>query len=113
MTPQIINTHPLKNKLTNLFVAPLLNRIKKESAQEYSEMQEAFDLLGWAKLPDELKIEIYDDVRFMVKELKGLYSSCDPYILRRRETVHFWVQSFIDKIASKDAAIKALKVKAL
>jgi hypothetical protein len=76
-------------------------------------MQDAFDLLGWAKLPDEIKIEIYEDVRFMVKELKGLFSSCDPYIQRRRDTVHFWVQSFLDKIATKEAAIKALKVKML
>ncbi len=113
MTPQIQTTTRKALKTNNLFVAPLLQRIKKESAEEYSEMQEAFELMGWAKLPDELKIEIYDDVRFMVKELKGLFSSCDPFVQRRRETVHFWVQSYLDKIASKDAAIKALKVKTL
>ena len=76
-------------------------------------MQEAFELMGWAKLPDDIKIEIYDDVRFMVKELKGLYSTCDPFIQKRRERVHFWVQSFIDKIATKEAVIKALKIKAI
>lgn len=113
MTPQIQTTSRTTTKKTNLFIAPLLQRIKKESAEEYLEMQEAFELMGWAKLPDEIKIEIYEDVRFMVKELKGLYSTCDVYIQRRRETVHFWVNSFIDKIASKEAAIRALKVKAL
>jgi len=113
MTPQVINTHPSKNKKTNLFVTPLLSRIKKESAEEYSEMQEAFELMGWSKLPDDLKIEIYDDVRFMVQELKGLFSSCDPYVQRRRNSVHFWVQSFLDNICTKQAAIKALKIKAL
>ncbi len=113
MTPQVHTSTRKTAKTANLFIAPLLKRIKKESAEEYTEMQEAFNLLGWAKLPDEIKIEIYDDVRFMVKELKGLYSTCDPYIQRRRETVHFWVQSFLDKIASKEAAIKALKVKSL
>ncbi|MGB0346734.1 MAG: hypothetical protein ACPGGA_04565 [Balneolaceae bacterium] len=113
MTPQIQISSTTKRVKTNLFIAPLLQRIKKESAQEYAEMQEAFELMGWAKLPDEIKIEIYEDVRFMVKELKGLFSSCDPYVQRRRETVHFWVQSFLDKIASKEAAIKALKVKML
>lgn len=113
MTPQVQTSTRKTAKTANLFIAPLLKRIKKESAKEYTEMQEAFNLLGWAKLPDEIKIEIYEDVRFMVKELKGLYSTCDPYIQRRRETVHFWVQSFLDKIASKEAAIKALKVKSL
>ncbi|MBO6524570.1 MAG: hypothetical protein JJ971_12135 [Balneolaceae bacterium] len=97
----------------NLFVAPLLKRIKKESAEEYVEMQQTFGLMGWGELPDDLKIEIYDDVRYMVQELKGLYSSCDPNVERRRNTVHFWVSSFQDGICSLDAAIKGVKVKAL
>lgn len=112
----ISNLRPITrttSKEMNVFVAPLLHRIKKESADEYVEMQEAFELMGWAKLPDDIKIEIYDDVRFIVKELKGLYSTCDPFIQKRRERVHFWVQSFIDKIATKEAVIKALKIKAI
>lgn len=102
-----------KNPSLNLFVAPLLKRIKKESANEYVEMQQTFDLLGWGKLPDDLKIEIYDDVKFMVQELKGMYSSCDPHVERRRNTVHFWISSFQDGICTLEAAIKAVKVKAL
>ena len=105
-------TRPTSKEI-NVFVAPLLHRIKKESVNEYVEMQEAFTLMGWEKLPDDIKIEIYDDVRFMVKELKGLYSTCDPFIQKRRERVHFWVQSFIDKIATKQAVIRALKIKAI
>tara|TARA_R110000868_G_scaffold37111_4_gene131330 strand:- start:12468 stop:12815 length:348 start_codon:yes stop_codon:yes gene_type:complete len=97
----------------NLFVAPLLKRIKKESASEYQEMQQAFILMGWEKLPDALKIEIYNDVKFMVQELKGMYSSCDPFVENRRNTVHFWVSSFQDNICSLEAAILALKVKSL
>ena len=106
-------TQQVSTKATNLFVAPLLNRIKKESAREYDEMQQAFELMGWDLLPDELKIEIYDDVRFMVMELKGLFSSNDPYVHRRRESVNFWVQSYLDGGCSKEAALKALKVKML
>ncbi|GAB5408681.1 MAG: hypothetical protein BalsKO_10460 [Balneolaceae bacterium] len=102
-----------KSPSLNLFVAPLLKRIKKESANEYLEMQQAFDLMGWGKLPDDLKIEIYNDVKAMVQELKGMYSSCDPYVESRRNTVHFWVSSFQDGICNLEAAIKALKVKAL
>ena len=57
ITPAITS----KNE-TKLFVAPLLNRIRKETKQEFVEMQQAFELMGWGDLPDELKIEIYDDV---------------------------------------------------
>ncbi len=113
MTSNIGPTTRVTSKKMNVFVTPLLHRIKKESAEEYVEMQEAFELMGWAKLPDDIKIEIYQDVRFMVKELKGLFSSCDPYVQRRRETVHFWVQSYLDNIASKEVAVKALKIKGI
>lgn len=102
-----------KNKKSDLFIAPLLNRIKKESKQEFQEMQQAFDLLGWGELPDELKIEIYDDVKFMVEELKGYFSSCDPYVLNRRNSVHYWVSCYQDNICSLDTAVKALKIKKL
>lgn len=112
MTPANALTH--SNLTTpNLFVAPLLKRIKKESADEYNEMQQAFDLMGWGELPDELKIEIYNDVRFMVEELKGRFSSCDAYVQLRRDTVHFWVSSFQDDICTLEAAVNALKIKSL
>lgn len=102
-----------KTATANLFVAPLLKRIKKESADEYQGIQQTFSLMGWEKLPDELKIEIYNDVKFMVQELKGMYSSCDPYVERRRNTVHFWVSAFQDGICTIDTAIKGVKIKAL
>ncbi|HCD52714.1 MAG TPA: hypothetical protein DEQ34_09725 [Balneolaceae bacterium] len=111
MTSNTLSKTTRSPKLTSgSFVTPILDRIKKESADEYFEMQQAFNLMGWGKLPDSLKIEIYEDVRFMVQELKGLYSSCDQYIKRRRETVHFWVSSYQDGICSLDAAIKGVKI---
>lgn len=115
MTPSnALTQHNLPKKPTlNLFVAPLLKRIKKESANEYLEMQQTFNLMGWGKLPDDLKIEIYNDVKAMVMELKGMYSSCDSYVERRRNTVHFWVSSFQDGICTLETAINAVKVKAL
>ena len=97
----------------NLFVAPLLKRIKKESAIEYKEMQQTFALMGWGELPDNLKFEIHNDVKFMVQELKGMYSSCDPFVANRRNTVHFWVSSFKEGICSLETAINAVKIKAL
>lgn len=114
MTPNAITkSHVAPQIETTLFVTPLLNRIKKESKQEFDEMEQTFELMGWAKLPEELKIEIYNDVKFMVQELKGYFSSCDPYVLRRRETVHYWVSCYQDGICSLNTAIKALKIKQL
>ena len=113
MTSNALSITPEQNPSPALFAVPLLKRIKKESQNEYVEMQQAFDLLGWGNLPDELKIEINEDVKFMVEELKGRFSSCDPFVKRRRETIHYWVSCFQDGICTLDAAIKALEVKPL
>lgn len=113
MTSNALSITPEQNQSSTLFALPLLKRIKKEGCREYAEMQQAFELLGWENLPDELKIEINDDIKFMVQELKGKFSSCDPFVKRRRESVHYWVSCFQDGVCSLDAAIKALKVKPL
>jgi len=115
MTPSnaLSQSNSIQTTPLNLFVAPLLKRIKKESLIEYNEMQQTFVLMGWGELPDDLKFEIYNDVKFMVQELKGMYSSCDPFVENRRNTVHFWVNSFKDGICTLETAITAVKVKAL
>lgn len=114
MNSNAVTTHFKNTTITHpKFAVPLLKRIKKESREEYKNMQQAFNLLGWDDLPDELKMEIYNDVKCMVQELKGYYSSCDPYVERRRNSIHFWVSSFKEGICSLETAIKALKVKAL
>ncbi len=115
MTPAnaLTNYESTSKSPIKLFVTPLLQRIKKESAEEYTEMQEAFSLLGWAKLPDELKIEIYEDVKFMVQELKGMFCTNDPYVEQRRNSIYFWVNSFQDEVCTLKAAVNALKIKPL
>ncbi|MEC8140848.1 MAG: hypothetical protein VX062_02050 [Bacteroidota bacterium] len=95
------------------FIRPLLTRISNESEWEYQELQQVFKLLGWHKVPDILKVEIYDDVRVMLEELRGNYSSCDPYVHNRRNRVHYWVQSFLDGTSSLKTAIEALKIQSL
>lgn len=113
MTNQALSITPQAKNNAELFAVPILKRIEKESRKKYSEMQQAFELLGWGDLPDALKIEISDDVKFMVEELKGRFSSCDPNVERRRESVHYWVSCYQDGICSLQTAIKALKVKSL
>lgn len=113
MTSSALSFTSKQNKSAALFVGPILKRIRKESIEEYNEMQQAFNLMGWGNLPDELKIEIHEDVKFMVEELKGRFSSCDPYVKRRRDSIHYWVSCFQDGICRLETAINALKVKAL
>jgi len=114
MTSNALKNLSENNKITHPnFAVPLLKRINKEGRQEFEEMQQAFELMGWGDLPDRLKMEIYEDVKFMVMELKGLFSSCDPYVKRRRESVHYWVSSFQDGICELDTALEALKVRPL
>lgn len=113
MTSNALSITPKTNQKAKLFAVPVLKRIQQESIEEYNEMQQAFNLMGWGNLPNELKIEIHEDVKFMVEELKGRFSSCDPFVKRRRESIDYWVSCFQDGICSLEAAIKALKVKAL
>ena len=102
-----INTPQAKQSFD---VEPLLANLFEQAEQEHEELQEVFGMLGWGNLPDALKIEIQDDVTAMVSELQGQYSSCDPYVQKRRERVVYWVDSFRDGICSLETAIDALKV---
>ena len=100
-------------QLTAFDVEPVLRKVLIEAEQEHRELQEMFGLMGWGDLPDALKMEIKDDVSAMVDELQGQFSSCDPYVKKRRESVTYWVSCFQDGICSLATAIDALKVKKL
>lgn len=94
-------------------IEPVLRKAFLEAEKEHAELQEMFALMGWKDLPDALKVEIKDDVSAMVDELQGQYSSCDPYVQKRRESVTYWVNCYQDGICSLNTAIEALKVRKL
>lgn len=94
-------------------VEPVLRKVLVEAEQDHKELQEMFQLMGWGNLPDQLKIEIKDDVAAMIKELQGQYSTCDPYVHKRRQSVTYWVSCYQDGICSLETAIQALKVRKL
>jgi hypothetical protein len=102
---------PVKSEVFD--VEPVLRKAFLEARKEHQKLQEMFELMGWGDLPDALKIEIKDDVAALVGELQGQYSSCDPYVARRRNSVTYWVNCFRDGICSLDTAVRALKVKKL
>jgi len=90
--------------------SPALLTILRNAKKQQIESEQMFAELGWESLPAELKFEIEDDVKGYMDELHGRYSSNCPYIQRRRESVDFWVQSYMEGICSLETAIDSLKV---
>lgn len=88
---------------------PVLRSIFREAELEHRSIIQMFSLLGWGDLPEELKFTIKDDVKGYIDELNGEYSTNCPLVQRRRESVDFWVNSFLDDLCSLDTAINALK----
>ena len=91
----------------------VLVSIFKKAEEEYKKLEEIFRLVGWEELPDELKVEIEDDVRGYIDELEGRFSTHCPLVQRRRESVDFWVNSYIDGICTLETAVNSLKVNKL
>jgi hypothetical protein len=97
-------------KLNRTFQAePVLRSIFKEAELEHRSIIQMYNLLGWGELPDELKFTIKEDVKGYIDELNGEYSTSCPLVQHRRESVDFWVNSYLDEICTLDTAVKALK----
>lgn len=101
---------PLKKRITNR-TEPVILSIFHKAEKEHRQIEEMFDLLGWSSLPEQLKIVIEEDVKGYVDELQGQYCTSCHYVQRRRESVDFWVNSYLDGICSLDTATEALKFK--
>lgn len=94
-------------------VEPVLRKALMEAERDHQELQEVFELMGWGSLPEELKIEIGDDIRAFREELYGNYSTCDPAVLRRRRRVRYWVELYLDGACSLRTAVESLRVRSL
>ncbi len=92
---------------------PALLTIIKKAEEDYRNTEEMFALLGWNRLPAELKVAIEDDVKAYCNELHGQYSTNCSYVQRRRESVDFWIKSYLDGICSLDTALDSLQVRQL
>ena len=92
---------------------PVLTSILQIAKEEYRQREEMFKLLGWDNLPEELKFAIEDDVKGYMDELHGRYSTNCALVQRRRESVDFWVKSFIDGICTLKTAVEALRIQQL
>lgn len=89
--------------------AALLSIIKK-TEKEQNRTEQMFGLLGWEELPAELKFVITEDVKGYIDELEGSYSTSCSLVQRRRESVDFWVKSYMDNLCSLETAVDSLKI---
>lgn len=80
----------------------------KHTRNEDLNLHEMFELLGWGMLPLELKYAIREDVKGVVDELQGRYSSCDRFVRRRRKRVLYWVECYMEGICRAHTAVEAL-----
>jgi len=92
---------------------PILERVLLQAKQEDQQVQEVLELMGWGGLPAELVIEIKEDIRAFRMELEGLYSSCDPFVEKRRQRVDYWIRLYRSGDCSLQTAISALRVRML
>ncbi|MDX1590577.1 MAG: hypothetical protein R3283_01360 [Balneolaceae bacterium] len=92
---------------------PILTQIFRKAEDEYKKTDAMFGMLGWGNLPAEIKLVIEEDVKGYVDELVGSYSTNCPFVQRRRESIDFWVNSFMDGICTVDTAVNALRVKGI
>lgn len=98
----------LKNP-NKFYPEPVLRSIFREAELEHRKIQQMFNLLGWSNLPEDLKYAIKDDVKGYIDELEGRYSTNCPLVQRRRESVDFWVNSYLDDICTLNTALDSLK----
>lgn len=91
----------------------VLNLIFHKAEAEYREIEEMLALLGWSDLPKELQMVIEEDVKGYIDELKGQYCTNSEWVQRRRESVDFWVNSYMDGICSLETAVTSLRVNKL
>lgn len=92
---------------------PALYSIFHKAEAEFRQIEQMFVMLGWGELPNEIKLVIEEDVKGYIDELHGNYSTNCPLVQRRRESVDFWVNSYLDGLCTTDTAAEALKVKTL
>lgn len=74
------------------------------------EASEILSLMGWACIPDDLKRVIAVDLIGYRDELLGLYATCDPRVMARRNSVYWWVEAYRTGVCDLEEALRALRL---
>jgi hypothetical protein len=89
---------------------PNLRKIESNRSEEDQVLNGIYDALGWGDLPYRLKFEIALDVVGYYDELRGMYSTRDPFVLARRKRVVYWINNYREGNCSLETVIEALKI---
>lgn len=82
----------------------------KDVFRRHQDVEQMLTLLGWQNLPQEVLIEIMDDLQGFADELSGRFSTLCPYVQNRRKRVIYWVDSVLNGICSTTTAAEALHI---
>lgn len=89
---------------------PTLTKVETERTHEDLALNEIYETMGWGDLPYRLKFEIALDVVGFYDELRGMYSTRDPYVLARRKRVVYWINNYRSGNCSLKTVLNALKI---
>lgn len=89
------------------------DNLLKHVTQRNQDVDQVLSLLGWGLLPNQVLIEILDDLNGYAEELKGGFSTICPYVQNRRKRVVYWVESLLNGICTSETAAMALHIPSL
>lgn len=84
--------------------------VLRDVSQRSQDVEQVLNLLGWSLLPNQVIIEILDDLSSYAEELKGGFSTICPYVQQRRKRVVYWVESLMNGICTAETAAQALHI---
>lgn len=85
-----------------------LNHTHLNPVSCYSIHDSIFHLFGWQELPESIKNVIRPDLNAYQEEVNGNYSTNDPFVCQRRQSVRYWVEMYLGNMASEETVVKAL-----
>ncbi|HKJ33128.1 MAG TPA: hypothetical protein VKA34_14925 [Balneolales bacterium] len=88
-----------------------LTKVSTDRDNEDQALNEIYEAMGWGDLPYRLKFEIALDVVGFYDELRGMYSTRDPFVLARRKRVIYWINNYRAGNCSLQTILNALKIK--
>ncbi len=88
----------------------VLHKVDTALQAEDERLNQIYEAMGWGDLPYRLKFEIALDIVGFYDELKGLYSTRDPFVLARRKRVLYWINNYRSGNCSLDTVVNALKI---
>jgi hypothetical protein len=110
-TPSASSPTSSRTSATPSDTAPsIASQVLDRASRMHRDLDQILELMGWNTVPAELITDILDDISAFADELKGAYSTVCPYVIRRRQSIDFWIRSVMEGACSVGTAREALRV---